>query len=144
MFRITVLLLTLAIPFTSIADTFAAKEWCPRHRGQFPAWVVDLGANKMFYFAASVSNPNWQNAIVYHTKNKKVISVSAAKGKSDWFSSISYEGGTSGFSCDAVTFIFESAWILDGNGNRKNFTQGKIRSSESQPSKLTCTTDSQE
>ncbi|WP_413575742.1 hypothetical protein ACLVWU_15380 [Bdellovibrio sp. HCB290] len=116
-----------------------AAEWCPKDKGLFPAAVVDLGEYKAFYFVPGrIYSEQGQTAIVYLTKNNAVISTTSAEGISDYFSSTIFEGPSTGFSCDSVTLKFESAWLIDENGQRINFRIGEVRESDNEEHELVC------
>ncbi|WP_413582512.1 hypothetical protein [Bdellovibrio sp. HCB288] len=131
---VTVLFAALILSLAAVA-----AEWCPKDKGMFPAAVVDLGEYKSFYFVPGrIYSEQGQTAVVYLTKNNAVIGTTSAEGVSDYFSSTVFEGPTTGFSCDSVTLKFESAWLIDENGQRINFRIGEVRESHNKESELVC------
>lgn len=132
----------LTILFGTAMFYFSAMgaEWCPKDKGSFPAAVVDLGEYKSFYFVpGSIYTENGQTAVVYFTKDDEIRNVSTAEGISEYFTSTVYEGPTNGFSCDSVTLEFESAWLIDENGERKEFRSGEVRAPLYKDHELVCT-----
>jgi hypothetical protein len=120
--------LTILLGTSMLSLSAIGAEWCPKHKGSFPAAVVDLGEYKSFYFVPdSIYSEQGQTAVVYLTKNNQVFNITSAEGYSDYFTSTVYNGPANGFSCDSVTLEFESAWLTDENGQRKEFRNGEVR-----------------
>lgn len=136
MFRfLTILFGTAMLSFSAMG-----AEWCPKDKGSFPAAVVDVGDYKSFYFVSgSIYNEHGQTAVVYLTKDNEVINVTSAEGVSEYFTSTVFNGPTNGFSCDSVTLEFESAWLIDENGERRKFRDGEVRAPQYKDHELVCT-----
>jgi hypothetical protein len=131
--------LTIVIGTSLLSFSALGAEWCPKDRGSLPAAVVDVGEYKLFYFVPGrIYSEQGQTAVVYLTKNEQVIDINSAEGVSEYFTSTVYNGPTNGFSCDSVTLEFESAWLMDENGQRKDFRSGEVRELDHKSHELVC------